>query len=356
MKYIYDVLEGLCGAVGVPGVAGCSDAACVALELLRKYIPDAQQDKFGNVYGIIKGGNKLSAALSDEQETFPKLPTLLLDAHIDEVGMIVTFIDDKGFIKAGLCGGVDPRILSAQRVTVWGKKPINGVVCSLPPHLVKDEKKALKKEDIIIDVGLSKEQLAEFVSLGDRITVDGEFTRLKKARLTSRALDNRAGVAAILYALELMQGRELKYDLAVLFSSLEEVGGRGARIGAYRLKPDFAVVVDVSYGDCPELLVHESGRMGDGVMIGISPYLDREIFENFKILAKTHDVKHQIEVMSRSTGTNADEITVSRCGVRGGLLSIPLRNMHTPAELVDIEDIEATGRLLCEFCCDKWGV
>ncbi|MDR1755327.1 MAG: M20/M25/M40 family metallo-hydrolase [Eubacterium sp.] len=331
---IRNVLKKLCSAAGVSGDE--NTAADIALEFLKEHIPNAQKDKFNNVYGT---------SIKDE-----KLPMLLLDAHIDEIGMVVTFIDDKGFIRIGTCGGHDFRILPAQSVTIWGVEPVKGIVCSIPPHLSKDDKKTVKNDDIVIDTGYNKEKLLEKISLGDRITLDSVFSDLQNCRVASRALDDRAGVTAILYALYLLKGKEIEYNLSVLFSSQEEVGSRGAMIAAHRLRPDFAVAVDVSYGDFPGLPAYDCGKLGDGTMIGISPCLDREMFEDLKNIARKNKVKHQIEVMGRSTGTNADNITVSRGGVRGALLSIPIRNMHTPVEVAEITDIEATGRLIADFC------
>jgi endoglucanase len=337
---IKETLKILCGA---PGVAGNEKAASeAALRLLREYIPNAEIDKFNSVTGSIT---------HDE-----KLPLLLLDAHIDEIGMVVSFIDEKGFLKVGKAGGVDRRALPAAPVTVWGAKPVKGVICALPPHVEKDEGKALKDEDISIDCGFTgadflsaQKQAEKFISPGDSVTLDAEFTELQNSRVSARALDDRTGVCAILYALDLLRGKKLKYNLAVTFSSQEELGLRGAAIAAYNINPDLAIAVDVSYGDYPGAKENKTGKLGGGVMIGSAPVLDRAMFEHMKSLAESKNIPHQIEVMGGKTSTDADIISLTRGGVRCALLSIPLRNMHTPAETCALSDVENTALLIAEF-------
>ncbi|MCL2077808.1 MAG: M20/M25/M40 family metallo-hydrolase [Oscillospiraceae bacterium] len=336
---IKETLKSLCTP---PGVAGCETAASKAAQnLLLEYMPNAQVDSFGTVTGSIN---------YDE-----KLPLLLLDAHIDEIGMVVNYIDGNGFLKVSGAGGIDRRALSAQTVTIWGKTPVKGVICALPPHVQtqKDAAQTIKEDQIAIDCGFTKEEVEKVVSLGDSITIDAELTELQNDRITARALDDRAGVCSILYALDLLKKSieppKLQYNLAVTFSSQEELGCRGARIAAYNINPDLAVAVDVSYGDYHGCKENKTGKIGGGVMLGTAPSLDRELFENMKKTATEKNIPYQIEVMSSETGTNADVISLSRKGVKCALLSIPLRNMHTPAEMLQISDIKATGQLIAEF-------
>lgn len=331
---INNVLKTLCSA---PGVAGeeksASETAC---ELLKKYADNAAVDLFGNVTAFI--GDKSSGK-----------ETLLLTAHIDEIGLIVSYIDDKGFIKVGKCGGIDTRLLAAQTVTVWGKKPIKGVISTLPPHVNPDTKKAMKLENAAVDTGYSKKQLEKIVSLGDKITFDSSFAQLMNGRVTGKAIDDRSGVASILYALELLKGRELKYNLAILFAVQEEVSSKGAIIGSYTAEPDLAIAVDVSFAQTPDVKPWKCGKMGEGAMIGIAPSLSKDITRELTAIAEEKGIKHQTEVMGSRTGTDADDISISKCGVRTGLISIPQKYMHTPVEVVETADIEAVGRLMAEF-------
>lgn len=337
MEQIIEDLKILCAATGVSGDE--FSAAQKAAELLRKYIKDAHVDSFGNVVALLP--SKKEGA-----------PTLLLDAHIDEIGMIVTAIDEKGFLKVDKCGGIDRRLLAAQVVTVHAKEKLLGVVGSKPPHLEKkeDSLKTVTFEEVYVDVGLPKEKAEELVSPGDRITMNGSFTELLNERVCSKALDDRAGVAAILECLNLLEGEELPVNLAVEFSGREETGGQGAHMAAYRLKPDISIAVDVSFAHTPDADEWKCGKLGEGTLIGFSAALDKEISDLLVSLAKEKEIAFQYEAMGgRSTGTNADDILVTRGGVRQGLLSIPLKYMHTPVEVIAVSDLKATARLMAEF-------
>ena len=332
-----DCKELLFGLTDTDGVSGSEEnAGAFALSQLRQYTQDAYIDSFGNVIGRIGVHSK-------------EKPTLLFDAHIDEIGMIVTFIDEKGFLKVGNCGGLDRRLLLAQEVCIHGQKMVPGIVCSKPPHLLNEEekKKAPEVAEIAIDTGYSKAQLEGLVSPGDRITFSGTNRELLNGRVSGKSFDDRSGVAAILMALDLLQGeRELPFNLTVLFSSQEEVGERGAHIAAYDIAPDYAVAVDVSFGYTSDSPEDKCGKIAGGPMIGISASLNRSMSDRLIALAKEKTIPYQLEIMPELSGTNADVIAVTRGGVRVVTLSIPLRYMHTPIELLALSDIEDTAKLL----------
>ena len=331
---ITEVLKELCSAVGV---SGAEESACaVAEKYLRKFAENASTDKFGNVTAFI--GDKNNGK-----------KTLMLEAHIDEIGFIVSYIDDKGFIKVGECGGTDRRLYAAQTVTVHGESPVRGVIATLPPHVNSDTKKAMKAEDIVIDTGYSKDALTKMVSLGDRVTIDSKFATLSGTRVSGKAIDDRSGVAAVLYALSLLQDKKTDYNIAVLFASQEETGSRGAKIGAFNIDADFCLATDVSFAYTPGCKKEKCGEMGKGAMIGISPVLDRDVTEKLKNIAKEKEIPVQFEIMGGETGTDADEISTAKNGVRTGLISIPLKYMHTPVEVIDTEDIKAVGSLMAQF-------
>ena len=331
---INECLKKLCMADGVSGNE--ENAAQMAKALLERYADNASVDKFGNVTAFI--GDKSNGK-----------KTLLLEAHIDEIGFVVTFIDDNGFVKVASCGGTDRRLYAAQTVTIHSKSPVRGVIATLPPHVSSDSKKAMKTEEIVIDTGYSKEQLEKLVSLGDRVTIDAKFSVLSGTRVSAKAIDDRGGVAAVLYALSLLENKETEYNIAVLFASQEETGSRGAIIGAFGTDADYALATDVSFAYTPGSKKEKCGEMGKGAMIGISPVLDREVTDRLKKLAAEKNIPAQFEIMGGETGTDADEISVSKGGIRTGLISIPLKYMHTPVEIVDTEDIKAVGQLMAEF-------
>lgn len=331
---IKSVLRTLTEKAGVSGDE--REASEAAAELLRQYAENVETDSFGNVTAIVP---------SDD----PSAETLMLDAHIDRVGMIVTYIGDDGFVKMGAVGGADARIMPSQSVTIHGKEKIRGVVCTLPPHVSKEHDKVAELGELAVDVGMTKEEAERRIALGDRITVNSEFLELAGERISAPAVDDRSGVCAILAALEMLGGRKPKYNIAVSFSAQEETGERGAKQTAFRLNPDRAIIVDVSFGRTPDSEPRDTAELGSGVMIGFSAALDREMSESLKRTAEEKDIPFTVEVMPSSTGTNADSIAVSGSGVRCCTLSFPIRYMHTPTETADIRDIEATARLICEY-------
>ncbi len=293
--------------------------------------------------------NRSTSLIAKFGEFQDGLPLIALDAHIDQVGMIVTYITDEGFIKFSNLGGLDRRLLPAQQVIIHGKRKIKGVICSVPPHLSSGDNGVLKYEDAAIDTGMTKAELEEIVSYGDTITFDVKCRKLLGNRMTGCALDDRCGVASILHALELLKGKKLRYNVAVVFSAQEELGERGAKICAYELNPDIALAVDVSFGMAVGENPKNCGELGKGAMIGISPSLSREISNGLINTAKAENIPYQIEVMNDLTSTNADQYSVTRCGVKACTISVPLRNMHTPVEVIDIEDIRLTSQLIASF-------
>lgn len=306
-----------------------------ALNMLKKYCPDSEIIN-GNVIGHFGEFNE-------------NIPSLVLDAHIDQIGFIVTYITDDGFIKVGNLGGIDRRLLPAQPVIIHGKKDLKGVICSIPPHLSNNEKKVPSFDDIAIDTGLAKDELEGIVSLGDTVTFDVKCKELLNNRVTGGAFDDRCGITAILYALELLKDKKTSYNITVIFSAQEELGERGAKIGAFEINPDIALAIDVSFAYMHGENEMKCGYLGKGAMIGISPSLSREISDSLIKVAKNMDIPYQIEVMNDLTSTNADQYSVSRTGAKACTVSIPLRNMHTPVEVIDLNDIKFTGELLAEF-------
>ena len=317
------------------GVSGDEfSASGKAAELLSRYADGVSVDDFGNVTGFVKCGR-------------PDSKTLLLDAHIDRVGLIVTYIDDKGFLSVGACGSPDIKTYLAQSVTVHGKKAVKGVVSTLPPHVSKNNK-APEIGDISVDVGMTKAQAEEVISLGDRVTVNSRFRELG-GLVSAPAVDDRSGVCAILEALDMLQGKPLKYDLAVCFSAQEETGERGAKQAAFRIQPDEALIVDVSFGTTPDSDPKDTAKLGSGVMIGFSACLDKKMSNTLRELAKSEKIPFTEEIMPNSTGTNADAVGVVGKGVKCCTLSFPIRYMHTPVETVDPNDISATARLIAAY-------
>lgn len=330
---IKNTVKALADASGASGSE--KNAAEHALSMLREYCPDAEIIN-GNVIGHF-GTYK------------ENLPSLVLDAHSDQIGFIVTYITDDGFVKVGNIGGLDRRLLPAQPVVIHGKNDIKGVICSVPPHLTNGTTVVPEIDDIAIDTGMTKAELEEAVSAGDSITFDTVCRDLIGDRITGGALDDRCGIAAILYTLELLKGKKTAYNVTAVFSAQEEVGERGAKTAAFEVAPDIAIAVDVSFAYAIGENDSKCGFLGKGPMIGISPSLSREISCKLFAAADKADIPCQTEVMEGLTSTNADRYSVSRCGAKTCTVSIPLRNMHTPVEVIDLEDVTLTAKLLAEF-------
>lgn len=313
-----------------------------------------------NIVDYLKGvlseyGNVTVDSMNNIYCTFGEGYHFLLDAHLDEIGMIVTSITDDGFIKVGKCGGIDLRMLPAYEVSVLGKKEIKGIISTLPPHLQSsdDAEKAPKIEQISIDTGYSKDELEKLVSLGDRVTFKRNFTKLLNDFVSASCLDDRSGVCAILLALDEL--KKLPCKVTVMFSSQEEVGTRGAKIGPYKKNVDEAIVVDVSFGYTPNCDREDCGELSKGAMIGFSPILDKTMSRMLVDVAKRDSIPYQTEIMTGKTGTNADVISISESGVKTALISIPEKYMHQPVEVVDINDIEAVKELIVAYIKERVG-
>ncbi|MGI5959498.1 MAG: M42 family metallopeptidase [Massiliimalia sp.] len=325
-----EILKTLCAETGISGEE--NSASQKAAELLKPYAQQVYLDDFNNVIAVIRQAQK------DE-------PTVLLDAHIDEIGMIVTAIDESGFLHVSNCGGVDRRLLLGQEVTVYTSQGnLPGV--SAP---VEEEDKVPEMKEILIDLGMTKEEAEGCVRLGDRVGIRGYWNPLLGNQVSSKALDDRCGVAAILSALELLKEKELHCGVAVLFSAQEEVGEAGAKIAAFRLEPDIAIGLDVSFAKTPDAPAYTCGIMGKGPMIGIAPTLTRSISQRLIDLAEQHNIPYQVEVMGGRTGTNLDGIGIQKGGIRTGLISIPQKYMHTPIEVIDLQDLEWVAQLLAQY-------
>ena len=270
---------------------------------------------------------------------------IMLDAHVDRIGLVVTYINENGFIKAEPVGGIDLRTFQSSAVKVLGKENILGVICTMPPHLSKNDDE-LSKDKIWIDTGLSADEVKKLVSLGDKIIVCSEFRELLNNQVAVSALDNRAGCAVLVKCAELLKDKNLPCRLSLVFSVQEETSELGAGISAYSLEPDEAVVVDVGFAKQDGVPDEKSGKIGCGAIISISPVLSKKVTDKIKDIAKRLDMECDYEVCGGATGTNADKISSSRGGIMTGCISIPEKNMHTQVEVVSLDDMEKIAELL----------
>lgn len=278
-------------------------------------------------------------------------PNLLLCAHMDEVGFVVTHISEEGFLRVAAVGGLDPKLFAGTAVEIHladGLLP--GLVCSTPPHLQKGGDTGVPKaEDIHLDVGLGGEEAKGRIPLGSPVTLLSHPKVLLDGAVSGKALDDRACCAALLGLAELLGEETLDCGVTLLFSTMEETGSQGARTAAYTVDPTHAIALDVSFGHSPDAKKHLCGEMGKGPMVGIAPILDDGITQALFALGKAGGIPCQTEVMAGSTGTDADCIATTRGGVATGLVSIPLRYMHSPVECIAPADVEGTAKLLAAW-------
>lgn len=305
------------------------EASDKAFEILSEYA-ECERTNTLTVIGRLKGESDY---------------TLMLDAHIDEVGFIVTDVDDSGFLTVSKCGGIDLRTLPARVVTVHGKEKVTAVFCSTPPHLCEKEQEYKDISAIKLDTMLG-EKAKDIISIGDYVSYCVTPQKLLGDRVTGKSLDNRAGVVCLLELAKRLKDKALPFNVVFVLSDSEELGLRGAKTAAFKVSADEAIVIDVSFGDGPDISPDECGKLGQGAMIGVSPYLDSGISKKLINTAKQNNLKYQTEVMGSATSTNADVISVTKSGVKTGLVSIPLRNMHTDIEVVDMADIYSVCDLL----------
>jgi putative aminopeptidase FrvX len=284
-------------------------------------------------------------------------PLLAVVGHIDEIGLVVRHIDERGFIWFGTIGGWDPQILVGQRVEIQAKDgPVTGVVGRKPMHLLDADarKKVVETKSMHIDVGASdRDEAANLVRVGDPVVIESEPRRLAGGRMVSRSMDNRLGAYVALEALRRCHQRgSLSASFAAVAAVQEEIGLFGARTSAFSIRPDLAVVVDVTHAtDAPGIEEKELGShdLGSGPVIYRGSTLSPHVFELLVETAEGNGIAHTVGATGSTTGTDADAVQFARSGVPTGLVSIPLRYMHSPVEMVDLADLEATVELIAAF-------
>ncbi len=284
-------------------------------------------------------------------------PLLAVVGHIDEIGLVVTHIDEKGFLWFTSIGGWDPQILVGQRVEVRGKEGlVPGVVGRKPIHLLEPDqrKKVVELKGMHIDVGATdRDEAAELIRVGDPVVIRAEPMPVVGERLVSRAMDNRLGAYVALESLRRWNEAGAEGgSFAAVAAVQEEIGLFGARTAAFEVRPDLAVAVDVTHAtDAPGVDEKELGTspLGSGPVIGRGSTLSPKVFELLAETAEAEGIEYSIGASGRGTSTDADVLQISRSGIPTGLISIPLRYMHSPVEMVDLRDVEAAVELLTAF-------
>ncbi len=308
-------------------------------EAWRGLTDSMEQDKLGSLIGIKRGTQPLDP---------PR--RIMLAAHMDEIGMMVRDVVD-GFIYVHRISGVDNRIMPAQSVLVHGVRSLPGVVATVPPHLLPASARGKYPtfNELVIDVGLPADEVAKLVKIGDLITPDAPLLELQGKRVAGKAMDDRACVAAVTACLDNLQGMHHRWDVYATATVQEETGLYGAATAAYHIKPDIAIALDVTFAPQPGVDGDSASEMGGGPGIGIGPNFHPALVDKIKETARQYEIKLQDDLIPGASGTDAWSIQVAREGIPTVLLEIPLRNMHSPVETIDLRDIERAGRLMAHF-------
>lgn len=338
MEFIRKVQE----LSSIPSPAGFEDpVAEYILGHMNSCMDSAWRDILGNVIAV-KHSRK------------PGAKRLLLDAHMDEVGIIVTGIEE-GFLKFQSLGSIDPRNLPGCEVILMSERPVYGVIACLPPHVLsaEEKEKVIEIKNLYIDAGLSEDEARKLITPGTAGVFRSGFYRLGSGQITGKAFDNRLCVAVMLDALEKLADKELDVELFALASVQEELGTRGAAPGVFSVEPDCCVAIDVTFGQTPGASKTETYVLGEGPTIGIGPNINMKLYNKLVKVCENNSIPYQTEVMPGNSGTDAWPIQISKGGVATAVLSVPLKYMHSPVETFKISDAEAASDILVKLL-ENW--
>lgn len=333
-----ELIKRLSVAVGITGYRGPNQIHDVVVTELSPYVDQVERDRIGSVVGIKRG-----------QGSAPETPRrkLMIAAHLDEIGAVVTKID-KGFLRFSQVGGLDARILMGQEVTVHGRRDLPGLIGSIPPHLLTSGKSEdqVDMAEMYIDVGLPPDQVGQLVQIGDLVSFRRTPVELLGGLLSGKAMDNRCSIAAMIVCLQQLNKMQHQWDVYAVATADEEWGGFvGATTQAYAIRPDVAIVLDVTFANVDEIEV----KLNRGPVISRGPSNHPVLRERLQKICDDLEMKYQSEMMPSGAGTDAYAIEISREGVPTILISIPSRYMHSPVETIHPKDVERAGRLMAYF-------
>ncbi|HVX31384.1 MAG TPA: M42 family metallopeptidase [Nitrolancea sp.] len=314
-----------------------------------------QAETFADEVTVDNNGNSIARLKGDG-------PKVVIEGHIDEIGLLVSYIDDDGYLWFTPVGGWDDQILTGQRVRIMSANgPVPGVIGRRPAHLLsaEDRGKASKIKELWIDIGAtSGEQARERVSIGDPMVIEQPIVDLGNNRIAARGVDNRMGAWIALETLRALSGNRPAADVYAVAAVQEEITFLGARTSAFSLDPDVAVVLDVTHAtDHPEADKRGQGdvRVGGGPVLTRGSAVNPRVYQRFAEIARANEIPFAIEASGRSTGTDADAIAPARAGVPTAVISIANRYMHSPNEVISLDDLDAAIRLISLFVADLGG-
>lgn len=314
-------------------------------ELVRQYVSDFSDEVSTDVHGNVMAGCNPSGKMR-----------VMLAGHCDQIGMLISQIDENGFLYAQTIGGWDPQQLIGQRMTIWTDSgPINAVIARKPIHLLTDEesKQVVKTKDLWLDIGATdKEDAESIVRVGDPVTLQLGYQELRNGLANAPGMDNKTGLWVVVEGLRRAAGRGLKCALYAVSTVQEEIGLRGARTSAFGLDPHVGIAVDVTHAtDCPTIDKRQLGEvsLGDGPVIYRGPNMNPTVVERLITAADQTEIPYQLAASGRATPNDANTIQVNRDGVATGLVAIPNRYMHSAVETIALQDVDRAADLLAEF-------
>ncbi len=325
--------------VSVPGLSGHeAPVRKLIQEAWASLTDELSTSRLGSLHGLQRG-------VSAEPRR-----SILLATHMDAIGLMVTSIDN-GFLHLTQVGGIDPRVLPGQLVTVHGREDLPAVIAQPPARLlpVKDTDTTVPTKYLLVDTGLAPERVAELVRVGDLVSFAQAPFMMGSETLAGHTLDNRVSVAALTHCLKDLHHRPHPWDVWAVATVQEEETLGGASTSAYELHPDLAVAIDVTFASSPGTPSHRTFPLGEGLTLGLGPNIHPALHKSFKDLADRLEIPYHVEPMPRHSGTDAINLQVAAEGIPTMVIGIPLRYMHTPVEMVAIKDLTRTGRLLSEF-------
>lgn len=337
-----DILTLLKSLISIPGLSGHEAPVRRLIEdSWRPLVDEVHISRLGSLHALKRG------TLSDSHHR------LLLAAHMDAIGLMVTGVDGE-FLRITEVGGVDARVLPGQSVIVHGREDLPGVITQTPTYLLPPEsrKNVAGLQTLLVDTGLTARQVSRRVRPGDLVSFAQAPIEMDGEILVGHSLDNRASVAALTLCLQELHGRQLAWDVWAVATVQEEETLGGASTSAYQLRPALAVVIDVTYGAGFDSPNHQTFPIGKGLTLGWGPTVHPGLYKTFKELAERLEIPVEMEVMPGASSTDADSLQVVSEGIPTIVLGIPIRNMHTPVEMVSMKDITRTGRLIAEFAAN----
>lgn len=335
-----DILPFFKSLLSVPGLSGHeAPAARLIEEVWQPLVDELSLSRLGSVHGFKKGMG------ADPQ------PSVMLAAHMDAIGLMVTQIED-GFLRVTSVGSVDARILPGQAVVVHtSKDDLPGVIVMPPARLLPpgEGDGAVDIAHLFVDVGLLPSKVARLVRVGDLVSFGTEAVEMAGEIVSGHSIDNRASVAAVTLCLQELQSRSHAWNVWATATVQEEINFGGAGTSAFQLRPDLAIAVDTTFAKGPGVSDWQAFELGKGPTFGHGPNIHPYLFKQFKELAEQLEIPYATEILHKSSGTDGMAMQVTAEGIPTFVLSIPIRYMHTPVEMVTLKDIQRAGRLLAEF-------